>query len=146
MSVTKQPGLADPDQRPGSDIVIFDGNCRFCQQQVKRLAWFDKGNRLSFLSLHDPRTSERFPEFTHEQLMRQMVVIDRQGGRHGGARAVRYLSRRLPQLWWLTPLLHIPFSLPFWEWAYQKIAIRRYRLSAAIDGECTDACEIHLNK
>ena len=142
----QQMSLADPDERPGSDVVIFDGNCRFCQQQVKRLDRFDAGNRLSFLSLHDPRITNLCPDLSHDQLMQQMYVIDRSGKRHGGAAAVRYLSRRLPRLWWLAPLLHIPFSLPLWQWAYQKVAVRRYRLAAHGDGDCTDACEIHMHR
>ena len=51
------------------------------------------------MSLHDPLVGERFPDLTHEQLMEQMYVVDRAGRRHGGAGAIRYLSRRLPRLW-----------------------------------------------
>ncbi len=144
--VTAQLGLADPDQRPESDVVIFDGKCRFCQQQVLRLHWFDSGDRLSFLSLHDPRMTQRYPDLTHEQLMKQMYVIAGDGRRYAGAEAVRYLSRRLPRLWWLAPLIHIPFSLPLWQWAYQRVAARRYRLSPPAEGDCTDACEVHLHQ
>ena len=75
--------LPDPDQAPGTDVVIFDGHCQFCQAQVRRLARFDawskmlgRGAKLSFISLHDPRVSERFPDLSHDQLMEQMYVID----------------------------------------------------------------------
>jgi predicted DCC family thiol-disulfide oxidoreductase YuxK len=78
-------------------------------------------------------------------MMKQMYVIDRHGGRHGGAVAIRYLSRRLPSLWLLAPLLHIPFTLPLWSWLYNQIAIRRYRMNPP--GNCENgACEIHFRK
>jgi predicted DCC family thiol-disulfide oxidoreductase YuxK len=137
---TKQaPGLASIGDRPNADVVIYDGHCKFCTAQVQRLASWDRGDRLAFLSLHDPITRERFPDLTHDQLMQQMYVIDRSGTRHGGASALRYLTRRLPSLWFLAPLLHIPFTLPIWQWLYRRLAERRYRLRGGDpchDGSC----------
>jgi predicted DCC family thiol-disulfide oxidoreductase YuxK len=109
------------------------------------LARWDKGNRLSFLSLHDPQVGQDFDDLTHEQLMEQMYVIDPSGRRYGGAAAFRYLTRRLPRLWPLVPLLHIPFSLPLWQWLYRRIASLRYRLSRTTTCEI-DACRNHLGK
>lgn len=144
--VTNQLNLVDPDRRPESSVVIFDGNCRFCQKQVKRLSRFDGGGRLSYISLHDPRVAERYPDLSHDQLMEQMYVVSPVGNRYGGAAAVRYLSRYLPRLWWLAPLLHIPFSMPLWQWLYRKVAVRRYKLSENMDDACEDACQIHFDK
>ena len=144
--VTLGLNLADPDERPNASVVIFDGDCRFCQKQVKRLDRFDAGDRLAYISLHDPRVRERYPELTHDQLMEQMYVVSPAGQRYGGAAAVRYLSRLLPRLWWLAPLLHIPFSMPLWQWLYHKVAVRRYKLSESVDDTCTDVCQIHFDK
>ena len=131
--------LTDPTN--WRDVVIFDGQCRFCTAQVDRLRKWDRGNRLEFLSLHDPEVGRRFPDLTHEQLMAEMYVVDRSGRRHAGAEAVRYLSRRLPRLWLLAPVLHVPGMLPLWRWAYRQIARRRYRFAPAADCE-TGACRI----
>ena len=139
----QQSKLATPLERPEADVVIYDGECSFCTRQVRRLDRFDGGNRLAFVSLHDPLVAERFPDLSHDDMMRQMYIIDQRGNRHGGAAAFRYLTRRLPRLWLLAPLLHIPFSLPLWQWAYMQVAKRRYRISAAT--ECDNgACEIHF--
>lgn len=142
---TRSPShLPDPDEYPGRHVVLFDGHCRFCQSQVRKLQWFDTGRRLTFLSLHDPRVGQRYPDLSHEQLMEQMYVIDPAGGKHAGASAIRYLSRQLPTLWLLVPLLHLPCSLPWWRWLYGQIARRRYRWGR--QPSCDDgACEIHLN-
>ena len=135
--------LADPREIPGADIVIYDGQCRFCTGQVQRLASWDGKQRLAYLSLHDPRAADLCPDLTHDQLMEQMVVLTSSGQRFAGAAAVRYLSRRLPRLWFLAPLLHLPWSLPVWQWAYMRVAKRRYRLGHQATCD-TDSCDVHL--
>jgi predicted DCC family thiol-disulfide oxidoreductase YuxK len=137
--------LADPAQRPEADLVIFDGQCRFCRAQVERLARWDRGQKLAFISLHDPRVPERFPDLTHEQLMQDMYLIDRRGHRHRGAAALKYLSRQLRPLWPLAPILHLPFVLPVAQAVYRQIAKRRY-LMGKID-DCDDgSCRVHFDK
>ncbi len=135
--------LPSPQARPDAAVLIYDGHCKICQAQMQRLARWDKAQRIAYLSLHDPLVAQRYPDLTHDELMRNMVLVDRQGIRHVGAAAVRYLSRLLPRLWWLAPLLHIPFSLPLWQWGYQQVARRRYRWnnSPVCDG---DSCGVHF--
>jgi len=136
--------LPTPADRPEADLVIYDGHCKFCTAGAKRLArWDGQGRRLAFLSLHDPEVARRFPDLTHEQLMAQMYVVDRDGQRYGGAAAFRYLTRRLPRLWLLAPWLHVPFSLPVWQFLYRQVARQRYRFgkTSACEG---DSCKIHF--
>ena len=120
--------LPDPHQLPNRDVLIWDSDCNFCRAQVERLRRLD-GGRMAYLSLHDERVAQWCPELTQEQLMAQMWVITTTGQQLGGADAARYLSRKLPRLWWLMPLLHIPLSMPLWRWLYRQIALRRYRLA-----------------
>jgi predicted DCC family thiol-disulfide oxidoreductase YuxK len=137
--VTKPPPhLPDPLEAPQADVVIWDGKCNFCRAQVERLRRLDSG-RLAYLSLHDVRVAELCPNLKHQQLMDQMWVITVGGEQYGGADAGRYLSRKLPKLWWLMPLLHIPGAMPLWRWVYRKIAERRYKLAGGVcdqDGTC----------
>lgn len=137
--------LPSIDERPGAAVVIYDGNCQMCQGQVRRLAAWDTKSELAFLSLHDPRVPERYPDLTHDELMRAMVVVDPSGRRHVGAAGIRYLSTQLPRLYVLAPLLHIPGSLPLWQWLYQQVAKRRYRWNRA--SECDNGqCRIHFDQ
>ena len=141
----RRPNLPDPDAITSADVVIYDGECNFCRSQVRTLRRLDwGGHRLAFLSLHDPRVGERYPELTHERLMEEMVVVDRHGRRHGGAEAVRYLSRRLPALWIAAPILHLPGSARLWRWMYRQIAKRRYQLGGRRSCE-NDACSVHFD-
>jgi predicted DCC family thiol-disulfide oxidoreductase YuxK len=122
-------------------VVIYDGHCGICTAQIERLARWDGGGRLAFVSLHDPVVAQRWPELSREQLMADMYVVDRRGRKHRGAAAIRHLSGRLPRLWWLWLPLHLPFSLPLWQWLYRLVANRRYKLSQAL---CDDgACRLH---
>lgn len=124
----------------GTDVVVFDGRCRFCQGQMRILQWADVTGRLSFLSLHDEQARVLLPGSSHDELMRAMVVVDRGGLRHTGAHAVRHLFRRLPLLWPGAPLVHLPGSLPLWTWLYEAVARRRYALAGE---NCeTGACRV----
>lgn len=131
--------LPSPADRPSADVVIYDGHCRLCVAQVRRLALWDSRRRLTFLSLHDAEVRRRFPDLSHDALLANMYVVDAAGARHRGAAAIRHLSRRLPRLYALAPLLHIPGSLPLWQWLYQQVARRRYgfgRVESCENGAC----------
>jgi predicted DCC family thiol-disulfide oxidoreductase YuxK len=128
----------------GRDVVLFDGQCQFCRSQIailRRLDWF---SRLEMVSLHDPRVGQQFPDLTIDQLMEQMWVITPIGDRYGGADAVRYMTRHLPSLYLLAPLMHIPGSMPLWRRLYGWIAKHRYRLTGK---HCEDnACQVHTRR
>jgi predicted DCC family thiol-disulfide oxidoreductase YuxK len=125
----------------------------FCTSQVRNLKRFDGKNRLAFVSLHDSFVADQFPDLTYEQLMEQMYLVpytesgysDR---RLGGMAAVRYLTRKLPKLWILAPILHIPFTHRIQQWAYQQIAKRRYKIAGKNDDTCDEdgTCELHFRK
>ena len=132
--------MISTEKHPERDTVLFDGECRFCQRQIAILNNLDLQNRFIYKSLHDPSVAADFPELTIEQLQEQMFVIDTQGNARGGATAVRYLSRKLPLLWPLALLLHIPGSLPLWNRLYAFIAKRRLWIAGRCD---TTSCQIN---
>ena len=123
--------------KPAHDTVLYDGQCRFCQRRIANLKRLDRGGRLQFMSLHDDRVALDFPELSRESLLAEMFVVDPAGNARSGATALRYLSRRLPLLWPLAPLLHIPGSLPAWNWLYRLVARNRVRLGGTcVEGAC----------
>lgn len=137
-TLAERPTLPTPAERPAADVVIYDGACRICTGQMQRLERWDRQGRLSFLSLHDAAVGQRYPDLTHDELMQQMVIVDRDGQRHRGAAAFAYLSRRLPSLWWLFPL-RTPGTAGLWQWLYGQVASRRYlfgRVQKCDDGAC----------
>lgn len=136
--------LPSPADLPGAPVLIYDGHCKFCSGQVKNIARWDGKGRVAYLSLHDPEVARRWPDLTHELLMEQMYLVDPQGNRHAGAAAFRYLTRALPLLWILAPLLHIPFTLPVWQYLYRQIAKRRYLLGKTTDACDDGGCKVHF--
>ncbi len=125
-------------------LVVFDGACGLCTEQVARLARLTKG-RLRFESFREPGFFERHPELKPEacDLALQLVVRKKDGSLrvHSGAGAVvRAASRR----WWLRLLL-----LPYWlppvkmaaDAAYRWIARNRFLLSK---GCGKDGCPTHV--
>ena len=129
-----------PSIRPGAEVLIFDGRCGLCRKQLARLARWDRRGRFAYLSLHDPLVAARYPDLEHDDLMREMVLIDRQGRRLWGVSAFRAISRRIPLLWPFVPLLHFPGSLPLWRAIYRFIANRRYALGGVVCD--TGACDV----
>lgn len=125
--------------KPVRDTVLYDGGCGFCRQRVANLRQVDLWHRLTFTSLHDESVARDFPEVPKERLHDEMVVIDTHGHVRGGATAVRYLSRTLPLLWPLALVLHVPGSLPIWNWLYRLVARNRMRLSGSCE---TGACRL----
>lgn len=123
--------------RPARDTVLYDGRCRFCRSQIAILRRLDPSGRLAFTSLHDETVARDFPEIPPDSLQREMYVVDRHGLAHGGAEAVRYLSRRLVLLWPLAVLLHVPGSMPLWRSLYSFVARRRMLIAGSCDdGTC----------
>lgn len=137
-------GLPSPADLPEASVAIYDGKCMFCTKQIKRIHRLDGKGRLAFVSIHDPYVAQEFPDLSYEQLLEQMYVVDKKGNRYGGAAAFRYFTRLLPALWILAPLMHIPFTLPLWQWCYMQVAKRRYKLSKDQGEVCEGTCEIHF--
>jgi predicted DCC family thiol-disulfide oxidoreductase YuxK len=133
--------LPSPADNPGGDVVVYDGDCAICRAQVSKLPKLDGRNRLAYLSLHDAEVHRRWPDASHDRLMKEMLIVDRHGGRHWGPEAVRYLTRRLPRLWLAAPLAYFPGSMVLWRPLYRWVAHNRYRLSGK---SCDDgACQLH---
>lgn len=122
---------------PDRDTVLYDGQCRFCRSQIAILRRCDLSGSLQFTSLHDTSVAADFPELSYDDLLEQMYVVSRAGQARGGAEAVRYLSRKLPLLWPLAVLLHVPGSLPLWKALYRSIARHRLKIAGSCDdGTC----------
>jgi predicted DCC family thiol-disulfide oxidoreductase YuxK len=144
-ATTKTKSFPTPDERPGADFVlIFDGHCNFCRANIAWISAVDRG-RIAYLSLHDAEVHQRWPELTHQQLMDRMYLVDVNSGRkYGGAEAFRFLSKKLIALWPLAPLLHIPGSLPLWQFLYSSVARVRYKFGRI--EECEDgSCNLHFD-
>ncbi|MEN0110264.1 MAG: DUF393 domain-containing protein [Planctomycetota bacterium] len=142
------PNLPPPDERPGADVVLYDGQCNFCRGAVERLRWWEgpsrdeAAGRLAYLSLHDPVVAERYPDVSIERLHEEMCVVTPKGERHWGADAVRQLARRLARLAWLRPFFALPGAMLVARPAYRFVARNRYRIAGRTMDCESGACSL----
>lgn len=135
--------LPTPTDRPEADVVLYDGKCNFCRASVARLAWWDRGGKLAYLSFHDPVVADRWPDISLERLHEEMCLIENSGGRrHWGAEAFRYLSRRLRRLWWAAPVMHVPGIMLAAKPAYRFISRNRYLIAGKAEDCDSGACSL----
>jgi predicted DCC family thiol-disulfide oxidoreductase YuxK len=121
-----------------SAVVLFDGDCRFCQRSVailKRLDWL---NKLQYQSARQvdqlPRTD---PPLDPEELMKEMHVVPRAGWPiYRGFQAFRWMAWRLPVLWLIAPLLYLPGVPWLGNKAYLWVARNRFKLVPCKAGVC----------
>lgn len=119
-----------------TDTVLYDGQCRFCINQIVILKRLDFNCRLNFLSLHDPDLIHLFPNIPTSNL--EMYVVDSKGKVYAGAYAVRYLSRQIVALWPLAFILHLPLTMPIWTRIYAFIARHRLKIAGSCaNGSCS---------
>ena len=136
------PDFPTLDERPDAYVVIYDGHCKFCRANVRWISAIDQG-KVAYVSLHDPIVEERWPELSHEQLMDHLYLINGED-KYAGAAAFRFLSRKLVAFWPIAPLMHIPCSLPLWQFFYDRIARIRYRFGKIDDCE-NGTCRVHFD-
>lgn len=142
-TVTSTFEFPSVDDRPDASVLIYDGHCKFCRANIRWISAIDEG-KVAYISLHDPFVKDRWPELSHEQLMKHIYLIDGDQ-KYPGAAAFKQLSRKLKMLWPIMPLMHIPFSLPVWQFFYNKVARIRYRFGR-IEDDCENgACSVHFD-
>ncbi|MBA3833123.1 MAG: DUF393 domain-containing protein [Chthoniobacterales bacterium] len=109
--------------------LVYDGYCPLCIRTMTQLDVLDGGRRLRFVDLEreSARAQALVPRLSPEAMREQMAVVTPEGRVLRGFYAFREVSRRLPMLWALVPLMYAPGS----EWVgtrvYAWVAANRAR-------------------
>jgi predicted DCC family thiol-disulfide oxidoreductase YuxK len=119
-------------------IVLYDGQCPFCQKSVailKKLDWLKK------LQYQDARQVDQLPRteppLDPEELLKEMHLVPRAGQSiYRGFKAFRWMAWRLPLCWPIAPLLYIPGVPWLGNKVYLWVARNRYKLTPCKDGVC----------
>jgi predicted DCC family thiol-disulfide oxidoreductase YuxK len=130
----------------GVAVAFYDGHCGFCTTAAQDLARTARG-RLALRSFQEPGALDAFPGLTHEQCMRELVLVDARGRVFGGAAAVvRALRIGRPVLGALALAYYLPGVRWLCDRAYVRIARNRYRLFGKTGPACDgDACAVHFD-
>lgn len=113
----------------GRGLLIYDGNCGFCLESIKRVRVLDIFGWTDPLNFHaQPDLSKINPLLTLKRCRSEMILVEPNGRVFGGFDAFARLTRRLPALWIFAPVMHLPGINRLGAHAYRWIAAHRYLL------------------
>ncbi len=107
---------------------------------MRVLTWLDWLNKAELVPISDPRSAAIAPEVGREDLQEAIHCITPQGAMHRGARAIRFLSMRLPLALPIALFLWIPGVIWVAEMVYMWISRNRLFFSKIFG--CKGACAI----
>lgn len=110
-------------------IALYDGYCAICRTTLAIITALDWFKRVQFVDLHGPDISTRFPQFTHEELMGQIHVIDEKGQVFGGFDGTRRMLKSVPLGYPFWLLLFLPGMDRVGKRVYRWIATHRYTIN-----------------
>ncbi len=121
-----------PLLKPGETVVLFDGVCKLCNGWAKFLIRHDRAQRVRLASVQSPAGQAllAWAGLPLQQFDTMAVIRDR----HYWVRseAILEVVALLPWVWRPLKLLrYIPRVLR--DWAYDRIALNRYRLFGKYD-------------
>ena len=113
----------------GRAILLYDGQCGFCLESIKRLRVLDVFGWVDPLDFHvQPELSKLHPALTPERCRSEMILLEPNGRLSGGFDAFARMSLRMPMLWPIAPLVHLPGARWVGSRMYRWVATHRYLL------------------
>ena len=111
------------------DVLLYDGNCGFCLESVKRVRVLDIFGRIDPLNFHtQPDLTKIHPLLTPQRCRSEMILLEANGKLAGGFEAFARLTHHLATLWILAPLTYLPGASWMGTRLYRWISEHRYLL------------------
>ncbi len=107
-------------------VVLYDADCGICTQVSRALLRLDARRLLVLLPLQSAEVADAPPR---EELADSLHAVDAAGNWFRGARATVEIARRLPALWIVSAVAHLPGAMTILELGYRVVAANRRRLS-----------------
>lgn len=114
--------------------LLYDGTCRFCVAQARRLKKF-VGAGVDAESMYADGARDRFPMLPQpgpDGKIGEIKFVDDRGRMSGGAEAIARALMTGP-LGWVARAYFVPGIRQLSNFVYRAIARRRYRLSGTCD-------------
>ena len=125
-------------------IALYDGSCRFCTREAKRLARIG-GGHVESRSFQEAGALDAFPGVSHDACMQRLHVIAPDGRVFAGAEAVARIVATVPVVGYVAFGYYVPGLRQVSEWAYGLVAKNRYKLFGRTDEPCDDGGTCHLH-
>ena len=138
MTAETRPATVADNPALGKGVVLYDGDCGFCQQSVRLLKALDWLRLLHFQSARDvdnlPATDVTLdPQKMLDEM--HLLTPDRKTA-YAGFTAFRWIAWRLPLTAPLAALLYLPGVLPLGNRAYRWVARNRFKLVPCAQNAC----------
>jgi len=112
-------------------VLIYDGDCEFCQRQVGLVSRWDERNRIEPLPFREADLESYGVE--QQAAEEAMHLVSPAGDVWRGAAAARETLKLLPKLRPLAWLFYLPGAMFVAERLYRWIAKRRHRFGCSSD-------------
>jgi len=136
-----------PELGGGLDLLLYDGDCRFCRASAGRLLRL-AGPKLRLVSLHEPGLLEALA-ISREAAMQAMHLVTPEGRVFRGLEAAVQALRHRSILGVLAKAYYLPGLRQLGDLGYRLVARYRYALMgrAVAAGECDGgSCQLHLRQ
>ena len=130
---------------PGKYVILYDGLCRFCARQSRRLIALARPGLVEAVNFQQEGALDRFPGVTHDACMKAMHLIEPDGRISQGAEAIARAIATRPMFRWIRPLYYLPGLHQTLDGLYAFIASNRYRLWGKTTSQDCDSgtCRLH---
>ncbi len=122
--------------------ILFDGECPLCIRSMTAIRYLDWFDRITYSELQDrwQVLSQTHPHISLEACLEEMHMILPNNSVRKGFFAFREVTRYLPVLYFLRPVLYFPGMSRLGDSVYRFIAARRPRfLQSCHAGFCSKA-------
>ena len=126
-------------------IALYDGHCRFCTREAKRLAAIG-GDHVDARSFQDEGVLDAFPGLTHEACMDRLHVVAPDGQVFTGAEGIARVVATVPVVGYVAFGYYMPGIRQLAEWGYDQVAKNRYRLFGRTEEACDLGGTCHLHE
>ena len=119
--------------------LIFDDRCGFCQKSAQLLRHLDWFGTIEFVPLGQADELMEQHSISIQTMKDAMHYVSPLGQVASGAEAFCVFGKKIPFLFPIALMLHLPFALRLAERVYSKVAARRHVLSRLLrcdSGQC----------
>src|SRR5260221_6203689 len=111
-------------------VILYDGLCALCNQSVRVVKRLDWARAFVYTDIQEWDTvHSRYPQLDRNAISGAMHVIPSDGKVYAGYEGVRQIIKRLPLLFWLYPIMHLPGIKWLGPKVYGWVAAHRYQLN-----------------
>ena len=125
-----------------STIVLYDGDCPLCRQEMQRLQSLDQAGRLTLLDINSPAFNEQYWGVSVDDASQALHVLTAEKIWMVGMPAIRHVYTQVGLAWLMAPS-GWPLISRLADLAYRLIAPNRFVISrwlglGKINNECTE--------